>query len=186
MTRAEQVRQQIKELQNSLNENYMALADLLYEAWIERYYLEYGYSSLYEYIEAELDIKPRKAAYLISIKKKLLKLGLDWQDVEGIGWRKLGCISSHLNQDNYKELIEKAKNLSLRELSAELSQSGADTEQENKEETHKIRMTIMLDKDSMDIVQTALDEAKHIWNTQSNSEALKNICYEWFMSLEVS
>jgi len=171
------IKDKLLELQGKLNENYKEVADLLYEIWTNRYYDFYGYKSFYNFIDTELDIKPRKASYLVQLKKKFLKLGITWDDVNGIGWRKLACIVPVINRENWKEWVADARKMSLRELSEKVKGEN------DKEKETKHRMYFVFDDDEFEIVETVLEEGKHIYNLDNNSKVLKNILYEWYQNL---
>jgi len=115
----------------------------------------------------------------VQAKKKLLQLNINWEDVKGIGWRKLACIIPILTRENYKDWIEVALEFSLKDLSDKVKAYKG-----KQIDIPKTRMAFLLSDEELEIVQTAIDEAKHLWNTSSNSVAIKNICYDWYQNLD--
>ncbi|MCF8012494.1 MAG: hypothetical protein K9L56_14575 [Clostridiales bacterium] len=177
--RVNEVRNALINVSERVIHDYCELAELLHEVWQGQYHKEYGYKSFSDYVEAELDIKGRKAHFLVQITKTLNYLGIPWDEVREVGWRKMGCISSLMNENNAQYWIEQAQTLNLSQLSnlAKEYRSG------NKFENEPIvRMTIQTTEDGSSIIKAAMDHAIKTKNAKNNSEALEKICYDWFQN----
>lgn len=173
--RSEIVLNTLSELSKRMVNDFCQISELLHEAWEFQYHKTRGYESFQDYTEGELDIKGRKAHFLVQIAKTVKRLNIPWEDIKEVGWRKTAVIAPVLNQDNHEKWIEEAKTTPLAHLSEKVK-----AEKHGKEISDEppIRMTIQLDQDEQTIVQAALDCAKRE-GASSNSKAIVMICYEY-------
>ncbi len=180
--RAAKIRADLQTLANQVINNFCELSDLLLEVWKYQYHKQYDYSSFSEYVEAELDIKERKAYYMVQTAKVVHNLGIEWDEVRAIGWRKMGAITPLLTYDNKDELIKDAKELNLTNLTEKLkaSKKGSDLNAEA-----PTRMTVQMDEDQNSIVKAAIDYAKRYEEARSNSDAIVKICYDWLQDKDI-
>lgn len=172
--RATEVLHKLKEVSQRMKDDYCEIAELLHEVWENEYHKDYGYDSFHDYVEDQLDIKGRKANFLVQITKTLKRLQIPWEDVSEVGWRKMAAISPVLNSENNQKWIDEAKTTTLTYLSEKVK-----AEKENREpsENPPIKMTIQVDEDENTIIQTAIEFAKRHEGVKSNSKALVHICY---------
>ena len=179
--RSEIVLERLSELSKRVVHDFCEMSELLHEAWEYQYHKSLGYDSFQDYAEEQLDVKGRKAAFMVQIAKTLKRLGIPWEDVQEVGWRKTAAIASILNKDNAQQWIKEAKETPLAHLSEKVKalKQGREISEEP-----PIRMTIQLDQDENTIVQAALDFAKRYEDVNSNSKAIIRICYEYFQSKE--
>lgn len=177
--RALEVRKELSRVSKEVTDSYKEMAELLFECYENDYHKEYGYASFYQYVEDDLDIKPRKASFFVGFTKKMRSLGISWDEVSGIGWRKLGAIHTSLTQDNHQELIELARERPLSEVDYILVQK-----REGKEEvTQKPKkMALYFDDDEYQIVQAALEAIQKKENIKGQSRAIVQMAYDWYMA----
>jgi len=180
-TRYLSVLDRLNTLSKNVTDNYCEIAELLHETWENNYFIHKGYETFQDFAEKSLDIKGRKAYFLVQITKTLKKLNIPWSDVREVGWRKMASIAPILNSDNHEELILDAKNLTLPALSEKVK-----AKKQGKEETDSplVRMTVQMSEDENTIVQAAIEYAKKHEGVKSNSNAIVHICYEYAQKAE--
>ena len=176
--RAEVVKQELQKVSKSVKENFISLAELLYEAWANQYHKDYGYTNFNDFT-ATLDLNPRKANWLVSITRTLHRLGIPWSNVEEIGWRKLGTISPVLDSTNYTEMLEEARENSLPVLEEKVKAM----KQGREEDESPVRLTLQLKEKENSIVETALEQAMQDDNITTKGKALSVIAYDWIYNL---
>lgn len=180
--RSEVVLSKLADLSKRVVNDFCEIAELLHETWENQYHKTRGYDSFQDYTEIELDVRGRKAHFLVQIAKTVKKLNIPWDDIKEVGWRKTAAISSVLNSENKEKWIEEAKTTPLAYLSEKVK-----AERQGREEPEEapIRITIQVDQDENTIIQSALDHAKLYEDVKSNSQAFTRICYSYFQSREV-
>lgn len=174
-SRASQVRNNLIDVSQRVIKDFCELAELLHEVWDGQYHKEYGYKSFTDYVEAELDIKGRKAYSLVQTAKTIKKLQIPWEDVREVGWRKMGTISPVLTHENHEKLIEEAKTTPLPQLSEQVKAQKNGTAPESP----YLKLSLQLDEDQNSIVQAAIEYAKRYEDVRNNSQAIAHICYNW-------
>lgn len=180
--RAEVVREDIRQECERIEESYIVLAQLLHESVENGYFVRWGYSTFDEYVNEELGISYRKAAYLVQIANVVKSLRIDWKDIEGIGWTRMRTIVPALKQDGVVgDWLELAGELSVKDLEklvkdnkigAEISSSGGDAVV-----TLKFRVT----KEQSDIIMDALSYAKKSIDAEDDVMALEQMAFDYIM-----
>jgi hypothetical protein len=130
------LRKRLKVLAGDVQRYTFDLAEALLEAQETRCFMEWGFSSLPDYAELELGVKPRKAQYLARIARVCRDCGVARKDYEPVGVSKLREITtldpetSYYNVDEKKHepmvdhivrLIAEAPELSVVELEQEVA-----------------------------------------------------------------
>jgi len=167
--------------------------ELLYETHKNEYWKEWvfedvdtgemrGFVSFDEYVEAELDMKKRKAYYLISIYETfVVKLGLPTEVLRDLEWSKAKELVSVITTDNWVELLDKIKGLSVKKvqaLVAELKGVGkAGGKKEPGEAT--VRISAVLHPDQAVNVQQALKLAEGMTGSDKVGNQLDLICSDF-------
>lgn len=180
-SRASQVRNNLINISQRVIKDFCELAELLHEVWDGEYHKEYGYKSFTDYVEAELDIKGRKAYSLVQTAKIIKKLQISWEDVKEVGWRKMGTISPVLTHENHEKLIEDAKSIPLPQLSENVKAQKNGTEPSD---TPYVKLNFQFDEDQNSIFQAAIEYAKRHEDVKSTSQAITHICYHWIQANE--
>jgi len=181
--RSEIVLERLSDLSKKVVDDFCEMSELLYEAWEYQYHKKLGYDSFQDYAEQQLDMKGRKAHFLVHICKTLKRLKISWDEVREIGWRKTATISPILDYANKDRWIEEAKTTNLNHLAEKVK---AERKGNDEPVEAPIKMTLQLDQDEQTIVQAALDYAKRYENASSNSKAIVRICYDYFQNKEES
>lgn len=174
--RVADVRKCLLDTSKNLADDYVSLAEMLKEVSENKYHRKWGYGSFHDYLDQELDIRPRKGDFLVAIARTVENLALSWEEISGIGWRKLGAVYPIMDSDNYEELLEIAQNKSLPEVTEEVK---ARKEGKTTSEEVKKNLSFKLTEEEHSIVEAALEKAMEVKNKKN--EAITHICYEWFM-----
>jgi len=139
-----------------------------------RFYLLWGYSSFYEWLEcSEFELKRRKCQYLIRIVETCHKLGIALDRVEPLGIAKLRAIMS-LNVKKHEalmlELLNKAPKMSLSELEA----AGGRTLN-----IRQLAKTVSFNEEQLKIVSLAVDKLRVDSPRLPYNEAIAQICKDF-------
>lgn len=134
-----------------------------------------GYASFGDFVSERYGFQERKARYLMDIYTKLVKAQIPWSKVQVLGWTKLKDLATHLTAENVDEWVEKAKNLTVKELQALLKgpEAGGESGKTTSEFT---KITFKLKPDQLETVQSALQKGKAELSTEFDSVSLENIC----------
>lgn len=179
--RSEVVLNKLSELSNRVVNDFCEIAELLHETWEFQYHKTWGYASFQECVEQKFDIRARKAFFLVQIAKAVRHFGIEWKDIQEVGWRKSAVIAPILNSENKEKWIEEAKELPLAHLSEKVKASKQGREPSD---NPPIRMTIQIDADEQSIINSAIDYARRFEGVKTPSQAIAKICYEFAQSME--
>jgi hypothetical protein len=151
------------------------LARMQENAWF------HGCENLRSYIEQVLDLNYRRAMYYVQIYKGLIESGVQWTDVNDVGWTKLKEIVPILSPKNvgkWAALAKKSTVLKLHELVvAEVAKrKGLDVEDQK---TGVSTKTFKLHSDQREVVDAAISKAKTLSNTEFDAAALEYICLDF-------
>jgi hypothetical protein len=138
-------------------------------------------------VEAEFDMKYRKADYLIQIYENLVASGVKWNDVKSVGWTKLKEIAHLITKENVKEWVEKANSMNKDTLIKEVKLMEADDGEDisaklskaGKAESVVTTMTFKVHADQKETIDEALTKAKELGETEANTVALEYICADF-------
>ena len=99
------------------------LIDLVLEADFTKFYLDLGYSSLFDYLSQGQGISAATVSNLITVARKSATIPEMKEAIASgeVGLAKLRKVSSVINQQNKSEWIEKSKTMSCRALEKEVS-----------------------------------------------------------------
>ena len=177
-----QIRQELKEKAQDIKDNYFRMAELLYEVWLNKYHIEFDFGNFNEFVEHELDMKPRKANFLVSITDTVYRLGLSWNSLHSIGWRKVGVIAPHMTEDNCNELLDQARVDSLPVL-----QEKVKALKQGKEEPGDppIKVTLQLSEDEYSILSSAIEHMENEYGVKTRGKALASICYQFLRDEDI-
>lgn len=182
VSRAHEVRKSLYQAAKNVSENYIELAELLYESKENDYHTKWGYTSFHDYLERELDVGSRKGGFLLGIAKTVKRLDIDWNEVRAAGWRKIGVVYPLMNNENYQEMIELAENNSLNTLVEKTKEirKGKKEVQEEEQET-LIKVTFKMNEDEQSILIAAIEEAMKQEGINNKTQAIVTIAYQWLM-----
>ena len=178
--RSEIVLNKLSELSKRVVNDFCEIAELLHETWEFNYHKTLGYDSFQDYTEQVLDVRGRKAFFLVQIAKTVKQLRIDWDEIKEVGWRKMAVVGPILNSENKEKWIEEAKQTPLAHLSERVK---AERHGREPSDTPPIRITIQLTEDENTILQSAIDLAKRHEDVRSNSQAILKMAYEYAMNM---
>lgn len=194
---SDELRKRILELVGNIRENYLELAQCLWETFEQQKNTSWGYSSFKEYAQKELGVKYGKANYLKNIWMHFGKDEELLDQVKSVGWDKMKELTKIVTQENVKEWVDKANLLSCDDLKKEVkshlknlvpndSQGMMDMEGEVRGtpvETQLHSQTFQFSYDSKGTVLSALEKVQKETGS-SASEALALICADYIGSAD--
>lgn len=142
-------------------------------------------STFKAYIEQRWGIKYRKARYLIELYNGLLKSGVPWETVAGIGWSKVITLLPVLTPDNAEEWVAKAKQYNNDTLQATVKAAlasdggGANPNDEKLEQSKLKTLTFGVGPDQEELIKEAVEHAMKVGQTEHKGVALELICTEY-------
>jgi len=118
----EEIRSKTVEAKETIMTSYFELGGLLYRTHYAELWKDWGFFDFDDYCTRELGFKVRRAQYFIQIFKKLhIELGLKDEDLQGMGWSKAKEIVPVVTKETFPEWAEKAKTMTVAEISNEAS-----------------------------------------------------------------
>jgi len=119
----QELHQKITETVKEYRNQEAILIELTQEADFTKFYLELGYSSLFEYLHQGQGISAATVSNLITVARKSVKIPEMMEAIASgeVGLAKLRKVSAVINSENKSEWIEKSKKLSCRELEKEVA-----------------------------------------------------------------
>lgn len=116
-----QTRESIKQHVRLYESTLMDLGRMLWLVQSGKWYQDWGYDSLEDYVDKELGFALRKARYHISVWECFgVKLGIDQTVIQEIGWVKAGLLAPVVTADNVGAWIDRAKSTSAAKLQEEI------------------------------------------------------------------
>lgn len=165
--RAEQVKQQLLQLKDKVEDSFFDLCDLLLEAKEGSYHNVWGYGQFGDWVEmaSGLDMSRRQADYYVSIGRKSKVLGLTRDQLKQAKISKLKEVFSLDTQtqgEQMKQLVEEAKTESLEAIREKVQGLKAKDGEEP-----WVYMTIKVPKSvKEDSIEPALELARRIYGNQ--------------------
>lgn len=176
----EEVLPKIKGLLDVVDTNYLDIGRLLWRVNEKNLYQLGGYDDFESYVEEELGFKKRKAKYLVSIWKRLrAELGVKKSMIEKVGWTKAKVILPVVNEENVEQWLDKAKNLPVSKLAAEVAQAKGKQDKEKPDEEQFKTFTVRLAVPQFENVESALKLAELRSQSDRRSHQLDMICLEY-------
>jgi len=167
--------------------------ELLYEVAKNGYWKEWtftdastgeirNFKTFDEYVEVELDMKRRKAFYLISIYEKfVVELSLPVEILQSLEWSKAKELIPVINAENWTELLDRIKDMSVKqviEMAAELKGAKAGT-RADKEPTTTVTLSFKLHPEQAENVTNALKVAETMTGSDKPGNQLDLICTDF-------
>ncbi|MEG1728161.1 MAG: hypothetical protein RR280_01275 [Bacteroidaceae bacterium] len=178
LTKAKALAEAVK-LHTAVDSTYFRLGGILAKILENKWFDDH--ETFGEYVEETFGFKERKARYLIEIYVELVNQRIPHEKVSILGWTKIKMLAKHLDVNNVDEWVERASNLSVRELEAVLKAQeggeGEEGEDKNTETKNSVKkMTFQCHPDQVDAVNAALAHAKAEKDTEFDNVALEHIC----------
>lgn len=177
--RGEDVREQIGELSQELEENYMKLAKLLDETYEHSYYLKWGYTKFKDFCDEELGIKYRRARYLVVIASTVRRLNLDWDRVISIGRTKMRSVAGVLTEANSRTWLDQAESLTVDQLIKVVHDSRGSETPISSTPPRIISMQLRMNEDEASVILDMIDRVKQLIDTDSTVAALEHVAYDF-------
>lgn len=124
-------------------------------------YLELGYESFGKYVFDNFGKSESWAKKLIQIHTKfVVSLGRSPEELQSIGFGKLGKLASIVDTDNADQILDDAKNMTQSEIGVKIKESKGLQENETKEGNGNSKLTFSGPPEAMEAIKTAIDLAK--------------------------
>jgi hypothetical protein len=165
--------------------------ELLYEVHSNEYWKDFTdkfgedtrvYSSFEEYSEHELGIKRRKAYYLIKIYTKfVVELGLSLDILRTLEWSKACLVTEIIDADNWIEILDKLKTMSVAEIKAMVKELKGGKASEASP-TGTVKRQFVLHPEQAETVDAAVKLAGTMTGSDKEGFALEMICSDFLTS----
>lgn len=132
-----------------------------------------GYLTFIDYISEEMPFEIRYAQLLVHIYEKLDALGVEKDDIAGIGWTKLGVIEKSLTANNLDYWLDQACELSVRELQEKVKGEGGGG---TRPETPPVTRRFTLTPEQSERIEETINTCKHTTGVSNDSDALYVVC----------
>jgi len=177
--RSMEVRERILEESQKIDESYQVLAQLLHECYANSYFIRWGFKNFQDYCESE-GLHYRRSNYLVGIAQVIEDLGIEWDDIEGVGWTKMRALIPILKeQGEVADWLDLAKVHSVKELEALVKQSKIGMDVSITGGDTKVHLTLSMTTEQGEAILGAIDEAKIAFEVQDNVLALECLCMEY-------
>lgn len=186
------LREKVRDAKARWESSYLTFAKYIYEVHAAHSWEDWGYSSLNEYCEKELDFHYRRAMFMIDIYGSAVMYDIPFERLDKIGWTKAREIVRVLNSGNVEKWLDVAENSTFKELIDKVrAAKAADADNPVPLDTDETQTTEVLSKPTgsalifktesfeYEIISGALDEAKASLKTTNPTFALSVICMEW-------
>jgi hypothetical protein len=184
-TKAQKCRETIESAMTGITKNFFELSAALNEAYGNDYAAIWGFENFRAYVEEQLEMKYRRAMYLVSCGQAIEKLGLKPAQVEKIGWTRFKEVAPRLleNPDAANKYLDMAEKMSTSELKDALKEEdGVSTSKERKGQAAMMRLSMKFEGDAMSVVSDALNLAYSELGSEEVGSAFNHICAEWLMT----
>lgn len=175
---------QVPALLDDIDQNSFKLGGVLSLIQANGWFMNKGYENFRAYVEAECAIEYRKAMYLIAIYNGLVESGVPWSEVGHLGWTKLKELASILDQDNVKDWVAVAENMTVLQLIEHIKQSKQAGSAQASDAapvapSTLTTLTFKLHTDQKKTVREAIDKCKSLMNTEFDAVAIEHICLDY-------
>lgn len=177
----------VPQLLDNIDHDYFRLGGVLSVIQAQGWYMDKNYESFRAFVEADCGINYRKAMYLIEIYNGLVESGVEWDKVKHLGWTKLKELAKILTPANVDEwvalidgqemtVLQLQEHIRALEAGSAPAAEDASVAAESKKTT---TMTFKLHEDQKATIREALDKAKHVSSTESDTVALEFIALDY-------
>jgi hypothetical protein len=163
----------------------LVAGELLYEVAQNEYWKDWEFESFADYCEAELNMRDRKAKYLISIYDKfVIKLNLPKEILLDLQWSKAKELVSVITEDNWVGLIDGLNTMTVKDVKFMVKEmkgvprikDGSDSEDITE------RVVFNLSKEQAENISTALGLAGTMVGSDKTGNQLDLICSDFLAS----
>lgn len=162
---------------------FFDLATGLEEAYRNDYAGEWGYDNFRHYVEGRLDMKYRRAMYLVECGKAIKQLQLGRDQVAKIGWTRFKEIAPIVQEkpEDAERYLDMAESMSTRELQEELRNEVQTTDGRGAT-APAMRMSLKFEGPVMNTMNDALATAATEIGTEDVHACLQHITAEWLLT----
>ena len=164
----------------------LVAGELLYEVAHNEYWKDWEFESFAEYCEAELNMRDRKAKYLISIYDKfVIELNLPTEILLDLQWSKAKELVSVITEDNWADLISDLHEMTVKEVKSKVKEmKGVPkiTDDSKSSEDISERVVFNLSKEQAENISTALGLAGTMCGSDKTGNQLDLICSDFLAS----
>jgi hypothetical protein len=167
--------------------NYFKLGGVLAVIQANKWFGEHA--NFKEWVEHEVKgLQYRKATRLTKLYNDVVNSGVEWEDVQDIGWTLLKEIAPILTPKNVKGWVKKAKKMTTLQLIEAVKEDQLGKAIEGDQEgggltsTPVTTKTFKVHEDQKEIILKALEEAKKAAGTDVDTVALEFICMDFLGS----
>lgn len=168
-------------LQGGLND--FKLGGVLCVIYENKYWKGTAHANFKDFVTEELGVNYFKATYLIRIYRVMVECSISLEKVTSIGWSKMKELLEVIKPDNVDHWLKLASESTVVQLramveasKASFAKGPADDEGESKPKSNVTSITFKVHEDQKDIIQSAIDTAKHIQETEFDNVALEAVC----------
>lgn len=181
--KADRLRYEIRELIERMSEDFFVLSAKLYEVNDKMLYLRWGFKTFQEYVESdEVNFQLRKAQYFIKIWHWFGDLSDEARaKLREIGWSKLKELVGVVTEENVDEWVAKAMEMTVPQLALERKKHLALLDGEDGSGGGDVvkRVTFQLFDDQSDVVESALELAKAMSESDKKGNLISLICQDF-------
>ena len=164
----------------------LVAGELLYEVAHNEYWKDWEFESFAEYCEAELNMRDRKAKYLISIYDKfVIELNLPTEILLDLQWSKAKELVSVITEDNWADLISDLNEMTVKGVKSKVKEmKGVPkiTDDSKSSEDISERVVFNLSKEQAENISTALGLAGTMCGSDKTGNQLALICSDFLAS----
>lgn len=117
---SDELRRKNMDLVTNIKDNYLYLAQCLYESYVDNKFKSWGFDTFKEYAQKELGVRYGKASYLKNIWNHFGKDEDLLKKIESVGWDKMKELTRVVTPENAQEWVGKAQLLSCDDLKKEV------------------------------------------------------------------
>ncbi len=180
------MREQAKLAHVAVDQNYLLLAEALFEIKHKEYYRKWGMDTFATYCEVELEIRAQKANNLTQIWDAVKSLSLPKEELLKIGYAKACMMCKNIEKGlNVKELLDVAKTKNARELESYIQEHKyANRVSAVASGKHDLIIKIEADSEWNPVLENGLARAKKHYETENGGEALALLVNDWMLTHE--
>jgi len=112
------------------HDSEVEVAEILYENYQSKAYMQDGYDTFRQYCESKFGMKYRKAMYFVALWRKVKLLDLNPQRIMTIGWSKMIVLEKVLTKQNSLYWMDAAEQTNLRGLAEIVSSKAQEVDYE--------------------------------------------------------
>jgi len=165
-----------KDLVKLVDDTYYEMGGILYQINASQAYKTFGYETLAEFALEEFGYKQRKVQYLMQLHYDINNTFADYkEEMLALPWAKAKEIRRYANEENIAEIIEVAKNNSLRGFWDQMKDKQIPRTDPTSGEEY-IPFNAKLAPEQKAVVDSAIKRAMKLGKTDKEGQALTLIC----------